>query len=135
MRAMRIRAYPEEDKLYYDKLRRGCPDPTFDNFDPPIPGTSGKWVLMEDFSGRKSFGIFFCITCDKYWFTAHATKGFKQSCKSCEQKSYPFFMWQNDRASRDMRDEARSDRLKGPHDQERCDACKAGGCVRGSEYN
>eukprot|EP00418_Pyrodinium_bahamense_P088737 CAMPEP_0179030016 /NCGR_PEP_ID=MMETSP0796-20121207/10352_1 /TAXON_ID=73915 /ORGANISM="Pyrodinium bahamense, Strain pbaha01" /LENGTH=200 /DNA_ID=CAMNT_0020726193 /DNA_START=86 /DNA_END=687 /DNA_ORIENTATION=- len=66
---------------------------------PPVPlplGSPGRWVLRDDFRGRKSFGFFNC-NCGNWWTTAHAQKWFMQTCQQCDEESYALYMWQSKR--------------------------------------
>ena len=97
---------------------------------PPVPDLEGEWVEPSNFHGTKSFGFFVCQKCatTPTWYSAHAFPNFKQGCKVCNAESFPQFLWQNAvRTAREDRHE--SDKLKGPHQSERCEACRAGVCV------
>lgn len=95
--------------------------------DPPVD-TPGKWISREAFrvTGKnKSFGYFKC-TCGKFWVSAHSFWEYMQGCQSCERKTFPKLLWDNYTYSRKAEND---ERLNSPHDQQRCDACKAGKCL------
>lgn len=94
--------------------------------EPPVD-SPGQWVLREDFTGRKSFGYFVC-GCGRFWLSAHAFKDYRQGCRGCEQKSFPYFLWENF-GKRTDRDRNYADDK--PHDASRCEACRNGVCIRG----
>jgi len=97
--------------------------------EPPVD-TPGYWELRDNFKGLKSFGSYVCESkkCkNKEWISAHAHKEYRQGCKSCDKFVLPMYMWVN----------TDKDTIKGiikdtdkPHDSERCEACKAGVCIR-----
>ena len=98
---------------------------------PPIPDLKGEWVRPSDFRGTKSFGFFICWKCANApaWYSAHAFPRFKQGCKVCNIETFPQFLWQN--AQRSNREEVGdSEKLNGPHQSDRCEACRSGMCVR-----
>jgi hypothetical protein len=88
----------------------------------PFTDAQGYWVLRQNFTNRKGFGMFQCSECFRYWSSAHAYKDkFRQKCQRCEIAVQPYIMWEfteepephdNDDAS--------------PHDALRCEACLAG---------
>ncbi|GAX84636.1 hypothetical protein CEUSTIGMA_g12057.t1 [Chlamydomonas eustigma] len=106
-----------------------------DKLDPPLESAEGYWVQRKDFEGRKSFGVFQCAQCSRRWYSAHAFKEYKQGCQRCDRYYLPIAMWVNtgDRDSDDddngFGDDEKDD--AGPHDSERCEACKAGVCKAG----
>ena len=69
-----------------------------DDLNPPFPRAAGRWVPLEEFTGHKSFGIFWCPTCEKRWLSAHAFRDEpnQQQCKICDDDRSPVFMWVND---------------------------------------
>merc|ERR1712100_352199 len=93
--------------------------------DAPVD-SAGKWVLREDFPLKKSFGFYAC-RCGRTWTTAHAQKEYRQGCKGCDTDCYPYYMWLND-PNGPRRERADRDELDGPHDFERCEACRKGVC-------
>ncbi len=95
---------------------------------PPVD-SKGLWVHREEFKGFKSFGYYQCIKCCKTWFSAHAHPNYRQACKKCEVWEYPRYLWQN--LEKDVREKKpKEDEEKKPHDQNRCEACKIGECLR-----
>ena len=101
--------------------------------EPPVD-TPGYWVLRDEFNGVKSFGSYVCESkkCkNKKWISAHAYKIHRQGCKSCDQYTLPTYMWVNtDKDTiKDIKNDTDKDTDK-PHDSERCEACKAGVCIR-----
>lgn len=88
--------------------------------------SAGKWVLREEFLGKKSFGFFAC-RCGRSWTTAHAQKEYRQGCQACDAECFPSYMWLND-PSVERRERADRDELDVPHDFERCEACRQGVC-------
>lgn len=99
--------------------------------DDPFDGADGEWVERERCPKNVSFGMFQCPRCDNRWKSAYAYKQkFRQGCKRCEYKSKPCCMWRNyDDSTAEERDDTRDRR---PHDGRRCEACKAGFCVKKS---
>lgn len=98
--------------------------------DPPVPDLEGEWVEPSAFRGTKSFGFFMCPKCTNAptWYSAHTFPNFKQGCKVSNAETLPQFLWQN--AEWSFRgDRHEGDKLKGPHQLERCEACRAGVCV------
>eukprot|EP01118_Nematostelium_gracile_P006514 TRINITY_DN2093_c0_g1_i3.p1 TRINITY_DN2093_c0_g1~~TRINITY_DN2093_c0_g1_i3.p1 ORF type:complete len:183 (-),score=25.82 TRINITY_DN2093_c0_g1_i3:69-617(-) len=97
--------------------------------DPPVD-SPGEWISREEFLSttrqKKSFGWFKC-TCGKSWVSAHAQPVYKQGCKGCERKRLPDLLWRND--SHEPRP-SKDNRLESPHDEDRCEACRAGVCIR-----
>ena len=93
-------------------------------FPPPVEGQAGKWVPRAKFPRDKGFGVFVCSPCSgKAWVSAHALRQYRQGCKSCETMHLPKWMWLND----NFDDKGgRNERLKGPHDKARCEACQLG---------
>lgn len=101
-----------------------------ESLEAPVP-EPGEWVLTEYFKGRKSFG-WFGSKCVKCWPSAHAFKEYTQGCQRCEAAQGPKFMWQNYGRKRDEEDDSSGGLdLEGPHDQDRCEACRHGDCVAG----
>lgn len=93
--------------------------------DPPVL-SAGEWVHWDEFKGNKSFGYFLCDNCNKKWISAHAYKNYRQGCQNCETYDYPKLLWVNFESSErrwDIEDDAE-------HDRFRCEACKAGACLR-----
>mmetsp|Transcript_18136 Transcript_18136/g.32496 ORF Transcript_18136/g.32496 Transcript_18136/m.32496 type:complete len:86 (+) Transcript_18136:572-829(+) len=74
--------------------------------------------------------MFQCSKCFKSWKSAHAFKRYTQSCKKCEEKMLPKFMWVNSnirtKADREIK------KNDGPHDSARCEACANGKCFAGN---
>eukprot|EP00992_Anisonema_acinus_P009727 TRINITY_DN591_c0_g1_i1.p1 TRINITY_DN591_c0_g1~~TRINITY_DN591_c0_g1_i1.p1 ORF type:complete len:209 (-),score=19.92 TRINITY_DN591_c0_g1_i1:116-691(-) len=91
--------------------------------DPPVD-SAGQWVPRAEFEGRKSFGYFIC-RCRHTWVSAHSFKLYKQGCQRCERQSLPNLMWVNEY---DDDRESREGRTDGPHDEQRCEACRRGVC-------
>jgi len=89
----------------------------------------GEWVPTVEFTGHKSFGFYWC-QCKKFWMSAHGYPGYTQDCKGCEEPSYPFFMWVNEQqiTGFEFDKEKKVREIQGPHDELRCEACKAGVC-------
>jgi hypothetical protein len=86
----------------------------------------GRWVLRDEFPGRKSFGCFECKRCRVYWTSAHAQKQYLQACKRCNTWALATYMWVNDERNFERRDcHKNRDR---PHDSDRCMACRVGEC-------
>lgn len=99
-----------------------------EQLNPPVE-SGGEWVMRDEFRGRKSFGAFECsnIRCGKSWVSAHAFPIYLQGCQACNVESLPKFMWVN--AERDERSEGdETGKLDGPHDSDRCEACRKGVC-------
>jgi len=95
---------------------------------PPPVSEPGEWVPRDEFPGKKSFAFYRCKRCTKNWVSAHGYKTFMQGCQRCEKELLPLFMWKNqDKRKRD--EDLESERLDGPHDSERCEACRAGVCT------
>jgi len=98
--------------------------------EPPVPEApvdcAGEWVLREKFRGQKSFGFYSC-GCGRKWTTAHGYKEYSQGCKGCEATCLPYYMWQND-TNAERRERTSRDESDGPHDFERCEACRRGVC-------
>jgi len=88
----------------------------------------GEWVARDEFRGKKSFAFFRCKNCKKTWMSAHGYKQFKQGCKRCDEDYLPLFMWKNHNKRRSVED-MESERLDGPHDSSRCEACRRGVCT------
>lgn len=88
----------------------------------------GYWIHREEYTGRKSFGYFKCEICFKNWVSAHSFPNFKQGCKKCNTEDYPIFLWQN--MNDKQRDDYERDETDKPHDQNRCEACRYGVCLR-----
>jgi uncharacterized C2H2 Zn-finger protein len=94
----------------------------------PFPDAEGCWVYRKDFQGKtgKGFGIFVCDSdsCSRHWITAHAFRdNFGQSCQGCNNRAFPYIMWQFPSEQRNKKYEQGDGP---PHDASRCDACKAG---------
>ena len=97
---------------------------------PPVD-TPGAWVLFEDFTGRKSFGMFQC-TCRREWSSAHAFREFRLGCQRCEAMTWPWAMWKNEPRPREEEEEGggseegsvstESVSTEGSHDVDRCEA-------------
>lgn len=94
---------------------------------PPLPfeDAEGEWVYTDEFTGRKSFGAYYCH-CDAWWISAHAFPKFRQGCKSCGRYVLPRFMWVNEAWRNPL--ERREER-DGPHMRALCEACRAGVCT------
>jgi Zinc-binding domain len=97
----------------------------------PFEGAIGQWVLREECTQTKSFGIFECRKCNKAWPSAHAFKDLKQKCKNCMKYRLPEYMWENE-DDRRYRDNDRDviDVTK-PHRHDLCQACQRGICKDG----
>lgn len=97
--------------------------------DPPVD-EPGQWIPRHEFRGRKSFSFYRC-QCGKTWMSAHGYKDYEQGCQTCDRESLPVLMWQNEEryAGIDLGDPDKPVRERdGPHDEERCAACRAGIC-------
>ena len=92
--------------------------------EPPFDGAEGRWVDVDDFHGKKSFGYFRC-PCAAWWYSAHAQRYFKQGCKTCRRWKRPLYMWVNAVHGRAEEHESGE---KGPHLSALCGACKVGAC-------
>ena len=96
---------------------------------PPPLNSPGYWVIRDDFNDRKSFGYFRC-KCGKWWQSAHAFPNLKQSCQRCEKWSLPELLWHN--VDDHCRPRERQEQDDGPHDRQRCEACRKGVCTNRS---
>jgi len=96
-----------------------------ENIPPPVD-SPGRWQYREEFNGFKSFGYFTCSNCEKSWFSAHAFKEYKQGCKNCNRYYLPDYLWENEK---NENIDPKNEKLQGPHDTERCEACDQGVCI------
>ena len=106
-----------------------------DDLKPPFPRAAGRWVPLEEFTGHKSFGIFWCPTCEKRWLSAHAFRDEpnQQQCKICDEHRSPVFLWVNDatyyRSDSEGSTESTEESTEGsdrPHLAHLCQRCKSG---------
>ncbi len=113
--------------------------PSVDDLNPPFPRAAGRWVPLLSFTaaeGNKSFGVFWCPTCDKRWFSAHAHRVSpnQQQCTQCKTYRSPVFMWVNAPKSADYDSEGSSEgssdehsrRIEKPHLAHLCQRCQSG---------
>ena len=91
----------------------------------PFPGADGYWIIRDNFDREKSFGYFECNKCkNMHWKSAHAYRDFKQGCRSCDTETLPGYMWDNMPIFK-----KKPTKLIGPHDSDRCEACREGVCT------
>lgn len=96
---------------------------------PPPVSSSGVWVLLEDFPGKKSFGFFQCLECKSSWYSAHAYREYRQQCKRCAEMREPTFLWKNDAHSADTSTSTSSTSPETkPHRHDLCEACQRAAC-------
>lgn len=114
----------ESDTDSIDALAARLAAVTFDFPRPPVD-TPGKWLPRSVCTMNKSFGWFLC-DCGNKWTSAHAHRRYKQACRDCEEYRLPDYMWLNEPTSEPS---ARARIVDTPHDQGRCEACKAGRCL------
>jgi hypothetical protein len=111
--------------------------PSVDDLSPPFPRAAGRWVPLLSFTAAdKSFGVFWCPTCDKRWFSAHAHRVSpnQQQCTQCKTYRSPVFMWENAPRSADYDSEGSSEgssdeyseRIERPHLAHLCQRCQSG---------
>ena len=111
--------------------------PSVDDLNPPFPRAAGRWVPLLSFTAAdKSFGVFWCPTCDKRWFSAHAHRVSpnQQQCTQCKTYRSPVFMWENAPRSADYDSEGSSEgssdeysgRIERPHLAHLCQRCQSG---------
>ena len=92
---------------------------------PPFDGATGRWELHSNCdTSMKSFSYFECA-CGKRWVSAHGFARFRQGCKQCDTETFPKFMWINADTKHKTPTTTEED---GPHDQQRCEACRSGQC-------
>ncbi len=102
-----------------------------DDLNPPFSRAAGRWVPLEEFTGHKSFGIFWCPTCEKRWLSAHAFRDEpnQQQCKICDEDRSPVFMWVNDATCYRSDSEGSTESTEGSdrhHLAHLCQRCKSG---------
>lgn len=56
--------------------------------------------------------------------SAYAQKKYKQSCKKCKRWIFAEYMWKN----LESKSGGISEKIKGPHMEALCEACKHGDC-------
>jgi len=114
--------WEEEEEEYCEGDEELMPDPPVDE--------PGHWVPREKFEGRKSFGFYWC-NCGRSWVSAQGWKQYKQGCQGCNRESLAVYLWVNEKkyTGVDLDDPDRVVRNReGPHDSDRCEACRAGVC-------
>ena len=107
---------------------------TVDVLKPPVDA-EGEWVPRDEFSGKKSFGAFQCSRraggCQEFWVSAHAQPKYTQACRSCGDKCFPAFLWQNKHKYTDKDDKEGIRDNNKPHLARLCEACRHGDCSAG----
>ena len=78
-----------------------CGRPSIEDLTPPFRSAVGSWVPLAKSTVAKSFGVFWCPTCKKRWFSAHAhrVEPNQQQCEDCLAYHPPVFMWVNETKS------------------------------------
>lgn len=121
--------HPDESVMSSDSESEYESDDLFAEYEPPFADADGEWVDPQQCNQRKSFGWFECVCCNKTWMSAHAQARYAQGCKMCNVETLPVCMWQNSFKYKETDQPTTVATIK-PHDRSRCEACRAGMCLK-----